>query len=77
GKVFVVGYANDYKGYAPTEDQYALNDKQKSEFSYAAYSVPMIRGDYCFDPAIGTVLANEMTELYSEVGLGNGESNTG
>ena len=77
GKVFVVGYANDYKGYAPTEDQYALNDKQKSEFSYAAYSVPMIRGDYCFDPAIGTVLANEMTELYSEVGLGNGESSTG
>ncbi len=67
GKVFVVGYANDYKGYAPTADRYALDGKEGRGLCYAAHSVPFIRGDYCFDPALGATLAEAMTELYREV----------
>ncbi len=67
GKVFVVGYANDYRGYVPTEDRYELDGKDGREYCYAAYSVPVIRGDYCFDPGIGETLAESMTELYYEV----------
>jgi hypothetical protein len=67
GKVFVVGYANDYRGYAPTEDQYAWDGKETRRFSYAAYSVPFIRGDYSFHPAIGATLAEAMIKLYYEI----------
>ncbi|RKY66306.1 MAG: hypothetical protein DRQ02_09055, partial [Candidatus Latescibacterota bacterium] len=67
GKVFVVGYANGYRGYAPTEDQYAWDGKSGRAYSYAAYSVPFIRGDYPFHPAIGATLAQAMTKLYYEL----------
>ena len=67
GKVFVVGYANDYKGYAPTADRYALDGKGGRGLCYAAHSVPFIRGDYCFDSSLETTLVEAMTELYYEV----------
>ena len=67
GKVFVVGYANGYRGYAPTEDQYAWDGKSGRKYSYAAYSVPFIRGDYPFHPAIGATLAEAMIKLYYEL----------
>jgi len=67
GKVFVVGYASDYQGYAPTEDRYALDGKEGRGHCYAAHSVPFIRGDYCFDPALGATLTEAMTALYYEV----------
>ncbi|MCK4590412.1 MAG: hypothetical protein KAT86_01560, partial [Candidatus Latescibacteria bacterium] len=70
GKVFVVGYANDYKGYAPTADRYALDGKEGRELCYAAHYVPLIRGDYCFDPAIGATLAEAMTALARQVNGG-------
>lgn len=67
GKVFVVGYANDYRGYAPTEDRYACDGEDGRALCYAAYSVPFLRGDYCFDPSLGATLTEEMTALYHEV----------
>jgi hypothetical protein len=67
GKVFVVGYANDYKGYAPTEDRYELDGKEGRGLCYAAHYVPLIRGDYCFDPAVGATLAEAMAGLYYKV----------
>ena len=70
GKVFVVGYANDYKGYAPTADRYALDGKEGRGLCYAAHSVPLMRGDYCFDPALEATLVEAMTGLYREVGGG-------
>jgi hypothetical protein len=70
GKVFIVGYANDYKGYAPTADRYALDGKEGRELCYAAHYVPLIRGDYCFDPAIGATLVEAMTALAHQVNGG-------
>jgi hypothetical protein len=67
GKVFVVGYANDYRGYAPTEDRYELDGKEGHALCYAAHYVPWIRGDYCFDPGVGAMLAEAMTGLYDKV----------
>ncbi len=67
GKVFVVGYANAYKGYAPTADRYEMDGKEGRGLCYAAHSVPFIRGDYCFDPSLETTLVEAMTELYREV----------
>jgi hypothetical protein len=67
GKVFVVGYANDYKGYAPTADRYALDGKEGRGHCYAAHSVPFIRGDYCFDSTLEATLVEAMTGLYREV----------
>lgn len=67
GKVFIVGYACDYRGYAPTEDRYQFDGKEGRELCYATYSVPFMRGDYCFNAKLGATLAKAMTELYYEV----------
>ncbi|MCK4590681.1 MAG: hypothetical protein KAT86_02930, partial [Candidatus Latescibacteria bacterium] len=67
GKVFIVGYANDYKGYAPTADRYELDGKEGRGHCYAAHSVPFMRGDYCSDPSLEATLVEEMTGLYREV----------
>jgi len=67
GKVFVVGYANDYKGYAPTADRCEMDGKDGRGLCYAAHLVPFIRGEYCFDASLGATLVEAMTGLYREV----------
>ncbi|MFH1009205.1 MAG: neutral/alkaline non-lysosomal ceramidase N-terminal domain-containing protein [Candidatus Latescibacterota bacterium] len=67
GKVFVVGYVNDYKGYAPTADRYALGENDGRERCYAAHGVPFIRGDFPFDPTLEATLVREMIGLHDQV----------
>ena len=67
GNVFIVGYANDFRGYAPTEDGYELDGKEGRGLCYAAYSVPLIHGDYSFKSTLDEMLTEAMTELYYEI----------
>lgn len=65
--ILVVGYANDYLGYAPTADRFELDGKEGRNLCYAAHKVPLIRGDYLFTSDIERTLVEEMTELCKKV----------
>lgn len=66
-KVLVVGYANELKGYAPTEDRYELDGKDGRELCYAAYFVPFMLSNYPFKPDLVETLIDEMKKLYYDV----------
>ena len=53
----VVGYANDYIGYAPVAEMYAR------EGAYSAYQVPRFIGEPTFGPYLEGRLVEEMTAL--------------
>ncbi|MGA2985615.1 MAG: neutral/alkaline non-lysosomal ceramidase N-terminal domain-containing protein [Terriglobia bacterium] len=64
-KVWVTGYSNDYVGYIPTPDRYALVSKEK--FNYPAYFVPLILGDFRLSDDIGDVLVRNLVRLGESV----------
>jgi hypothetical protein len=59
-KVWVTGYTHDFVGYFPTPDRY---DVQSGRFSYPAYFVPMIKGDFRFREDVGDVLVQHLIGL--------------
>jgi hypothetical protein len=61
-RVLVVGYANDYIGYAPVAADY------ENKGSYGAYQVPRFIGEPAFGPYLEQRLVDEMTDLVREVG---------
>ena len=63
-KVFVVGFANDYAGYIATPDKYTLDNGKK--YSYSAYLVPLIRGEFRYADNAGDVLADGLLEAAKE-----------
>jgi neutral ceramidase len=66
-KVLVVGYADELRGYAPTEDRYELDGKDGRGLCYAAYFVPFMLRDYPFKPDLVETLIDEMKKLYYDV----------
>ena len=60
-KVFVVGFANDYAGYIPSPDKFLLN--RGREYSYAAYGIPLIRGEFRYADNAGGVLTDGLIEM--------------
>lgn len=55
----VVGYANDYVGYVPSPDRF---DVSARVYSYPAYFVPFLLGDFPFREDVGAVLRDAMVE---------------
>jgi hypothetical protein len=60
-KVWVTGYTNDYVGYIPTPDRYALVAKEK--FNYPAYFAPVFLGDFRWRDDVGDVLVHDLVRL--------------
>jgi hypothetical protein len=63
-KVWAVGYANDWIGYIPTPDRYDVNQEK---FSYPAYFVPMIGGEFRYREDIGDVLVHQLVAFAHEI----------
>ena len=60
---FVVGYANDYVGYIPDEEDY---ERRGGFGGYAATMVPILTNNFPFKPNVGRIIADEMTDLIRE-----------
>ncbi len=67
-KVWVTGYTDDFIGYFPTPDRYNV---ESGRFSYPAYFVPMIKGDFRFREDVGDILVQYL------VGLGSSLTSSG
>ena len=65
--VLVLGYANDYIGYAPVASEYEKDGKKTPSCSYAAYQVPRFIGEPPFGPHLEQRLVDEMTALARQV----------
>ncbi|PIU50937.1 hypothetical protein COS91_07055 [Candidatus Desantisbacteria bacterium CG07_land_8_20_14_0_80_39_15] len=57
---FVVGYANDYIGYIPDEEDFKIGDGFRG---YAAFRAPMYTGFFPFKENVGEILVQEIKEL--------------
>ena len=60
---FVVGYANDYVGYIPDEEDY---ERRGGFGGYAAIMVPILTNNFPFKPDVGRIIADEMIDLIRE-----------
>jgi hypothetical protein len=56
---FLVGYANDFVGYIPDEEDY----KRWGGFGYAAIIVPSLLDNFCFPPNVGRVITEALVDL--------------
>lgn len=63
-KTWVVGYTNDFAGYAPTADRFA-----PMSGDYAAHGVPFMRGRHPFAASLGENLVEGLTALGKQVQL--------
>jgi len=57
---FVIGYANDYVGYIPDEEDY----KRSEGFGgYAATMVPVLTNNFPFSPNVGRIITEALVDL--------------
>ena len=66
-RALVLGYANDYIGYAPVASEYKKEGSGGLGGSYAAYQVPRFIGEPPFGPHLEQILVDEMTALARQV----------
>jgi len=78
-KVWFTGYTNDYVGYIPTADRYDLQSPEggfpfevsaahpNERFSYPAYFVPIITGDFRFTEDVGDILVQDLVRFANDL----------